>query len=106
MAPTAERTSNQSALFTLPHVQPANITRRRRCIKPVDGSDSEEISLWQYQKEPSGGKLYCTLLHKPYAGRFGEVRACGIYRPLAGLGAKRQLLRSDESDIGDAYKAQ
>jgi hypothetical protein len=57
------------------------------------------------KNEPSGGKLHCTLLHKPYAGRFCELRACGIYRPFAGLRAKGQLLRSDESDIGDAYKA-
>jgi hypothetical protein len=44
-------------------------------------------------------------LHKHYTGRVCELRACGSYRPFAGIRAKGQLLRSDESNIGDAYKA-
>ena len=46
---------------------------------------------------------YCTSLHRD---RFCELRARGIYRPFAGLRTKGQFLCSDESDIGDAYKAQ
>ena len=62
-------------------------------------------SFGSIKNEPSGGKLHCTLLHKHYTGRVCELRACGSYRPFAGIRAKGQLLRSDESNIGDAYKA-
>jgi hypothetical protein len=46
-----------------------------------------------------------TIAQALYRDRFCELRARSIDRPFAGLG-EGQLLRSDKSDIGDAYKAQ
>jgi hypothetical protein len=98
MAPTAERTSNQSAIFGLPHVQPANITRRCRCIKPVDGSDREAISLWQHQRNPVAANStahYCTSPMPVASARSARAATIALSRasgPNANFSARMKVI--------------